>query len=99
MVPPQDRPATCAGPSRNDSMRAASPSAKPAKVMPSGRSQDRPGPWFVPGHDGELVGQVGELQPPGTAVLGGTVDKDQQRPRTRPLVGNPQPVRPDKLHP
>ena len=57
------------------------------------------GPWLVPGHDGELVGQAGELRLPDAAVLGRAVDQDQERPLADPLVGDPEPVRLDKLHP
>ena len=57
------------------------------------------GPWFVPRHDRELVGQASKLRFPDAAVLGRTVDEDQGRPLTDPLVGDPEPARLDKLHP
>lgn len=54
---------------------------KPVREARQGHSRGQvrgpASPWLVPGNDGELVGQHGELRLPDTAVLGRAVDKDQ----------------------
>jgi hypothetical protein len=53
---------------------------------------------FVPGHEGELVSQPGELWLPHPRVRRGPVHKHQWRALADVLVGDLEPVRPNELH-
>ena len=55
------------------------------------------GPRLVPGDDGELVGQVGELRRPDAAVVSGAVDEDQGRSLALAPVGDREAGRLDTL--
>jgi hypothetical protein len=53
---------------------------------------------LVPGHDGELVRQRGELRPPQAAIRGGAVYEHQRRPLADALVGDLESVRQGDPH-
>jgi hypothetical protein len=55
-------------------------------------------PRLIPGDDGELTGQCGQLRLPHAAVFGGAVDEHQRRPLADALVGDVEPVRTEDLH-
>ena len=46
------------------------------------------GSWLVPGHEGELVTEVGDLRLPDPAVVARAVNQDQGVPFTNPLDGD-----------
>jgi len=97
-VPPQESPATCAGPSAKpfDQRREAICVVGQAELRRHIRGAPRPG--LVPADDRELVGQGGELRAPYAVVVTGTVHEQQRRALADALVGDLKPARPDDLH-
>ena len=81
---------------RVDQRRKAVRVVREAEIRGHVRGAARP--RLVPGNDGELVRQGGQLRLPHATVHGGTVYEHQRRPFAGTLIGDLEPVRPNDLH-
>jgi hypothetical protein len=81
---------------RTDQRREAVGVVRQAEIRGHVRGATRP--RLVPGHDGELLGQGGELRLPHAGIHRGAVHEHERRPFADALVGDLEPVRPNDLH-